>query len=66
MHKSAKLITGHFRPELSVSLTPLQLNLAGAPNILTITDTATLQQSAMAPRLLGLKGPHISTAAADA
>lgn len=58
-------VTGaQFRPELNLSLTPLQLNLTGAPSTLTVTDTTTTQQSVIVPRLLGWNGLHISAAAA--
>lgn len=55
-----------FRPTLSLNLTPLQLTLAGAPEALTVTDTATTQQTALAPRMLALNGVGISAATARA
>ncbi|ALV42413.1 hypothetical protein AU252_15685 [Pseudarthrobacter sulfonivorans] len=58
-------VTGaEFRPKLNLNLTPLQLTLAGAPDTLTVTDTTTTQQTALAPRMLGLNETRISAAAA--
>jgi hypothetical protein len=58
---AVKIVTGaEFRPELKLNLTPLQLTLTGGPDTLTVTDTATLQQTAMSPRTLGLNGVGIT------
>lgn len=53
-----------FRPELKLSLTPLQLALSGTPDTLIVTDSATTQQTVMAPRRVGVNGVGISAAAA--
>ena len=45
-----------FKPELPLSLTPLQLSLAGGEQALTVTDSSTGQQTVMAPRTLGVNG----------
>jgi hypothetical protein len=51
-----------FKPELELSLTPLQLSVPGGGNALTVTDTSTVQQPALAPRTLGFNGLSISAA----
>lgn len=45
-----------FKPELPLSLTPLQLSLTGGEQGLTVTDSSTSQQTVMAPRTLGFNG----------
>jgi hypothetical protein len=53
-----------FHPGLKLSLTPLQLTLTGAPDTLTVADTATTEQTAMTSRMLGVNGLNITTAIA--
>lgn len=53
-----------FQPGLKLTLTPLQLALAGAPDTLTVADTATTEQTVMMPRMLGLNGVNITAVAA--
>lgn len=49
-----------FAPELKLSLTPLQLSLTGGEPALTVTGSSTTQQTAMAPRTLGVNGWNIT------
>lgn len=53
-----------FKPELPLSLTPLQLSLTGGEQALTVTDSSTSQQTVMAPRTLGVNGWTITAEAA--
>lgn len=53
-----------FRPELNLDLTPLQLTLHGGPGELSVTDTATQEHTAMAPRMIGINGLSITAATA--
>jgi hypothetical protein len=53
-----------FNPELKLNLTPLQLTLAGGEQSLVATDTSTVQQTALAPRTLGINGWDITAATA--
>lgn len=49
-----------FKPELSLTLTPLQLSLTGGEKALTVTDSSTSQQTMMAPRAIGFNGWNIT------
>jgi signal peptidase I len=53
-----------FQPGLKLNLTPFQLSLAGAPDTLTVTDTATTAQTAVTPRMIRLNGISIAAATA--
>lgn len=53
-----------FRPELKLNLTPLQLTLAGGPGALSVTDSATQEHTAMAPRMVGINGLAVTAAVA--
>lgn len=53
-----------FEPALKLNLTPLQLALTGGPDTLTVADTATTEQTAMTPRMLGLNGMNVTAATA--
>ncbi|MDI3193751.1 signal peptidase I [Pseudarthrobacter sp. AL07] len=53
-----------FKPKLQLSMTPLQLSLTGGEQALSVTDSATTQQTVMAPRTLGFNGWNISAATA--
>ncbi|WP_426980026.1 DUF5305 family protein (plasmid) [Pseudarthrobacter sp. O4] len=53
-----------FHPELKLNLTALQLSLTGAPDTLTVTDNTTTEQTATAPRMVGMNGVSISAALA--
>lgn len=53
-----------FQPGLKLNLTPYALALAGAADPLTVTDTATTEQTAMAPRMLGLNGVSMTVGTA--
>lgn len=55
-----------FRPELQLSLTPLQLSLTGGEQALTVADSSTSQRTVMAPRAIGFNGWTISAATARA
>lgn len=52
-----------FRPELNLNLTPLVLTLPGGADALTVSDVNTTQQTALAPRRIGINGVGISAAA---
>jgi hypothetical protein len=45
-----------FTPELKLSLTPLQLGLAGNQTDLTVTDSSIVQQVVTGPRMIGVSG----------
>lgn len=53
-----------FRPELQLSLSPLQLSLTGGEPALTVTDSSTSQRTVMAPRTLGFNGWDITAGTA--
>lgn len=53
-----------FSPKLKLNLTPLQLTLAGGEESLIATDTSTVQQTALAPRTLGVDGWNVTAATA--
>lgn len=53
-----------FKPKLPLTLTPLQLSLVGGEQALTVTDSATSQQTVLAPRTIGLNGWNITAATA--
>lgn len=53
-----------FQPGLKLNLTALQLALTGAPDTLTVTDNTTTEQTAPAPRMVGMNGVSISAALA--
>lgn len=53
-----------FTPALKLTLTPFQLALTGGPDTLGVTDTATREQTAMSPRMLGVNGLGITAATA--
>lgn len=53
-----------FGPGLKLTLTPLQLALTGGPDTLSVSDTATTEQAAMTPRMVGLNGLGITAATA--
>ncbi|MCP8998151.1 signal peptidase I [Pseudarthrobacter sp. RMG13] len=55
-----------FMPKLPLNLTPLQLSLTGGEQALTVTDSATSQQTILAPRTIGLNGWNITAATARA
>ncbi|WP_234754153.1 S24/S26 family peptidase [Arthrobacter ramosus] len=60
-----KTTTGaDFQPGLKLNLSPLQLALAGGPDMLTATDNATTDQTAMTARMIGLNGVAITAIAA--
>lgn len=49
-----------FRPELQLSLAPLQLALVGGEEALTVTDSSTNQQTVMASRTIGFNNWSIT------
>ena len=53
-----------FKPKLPLTLTPLQLSLVGGEQALTVTDSATSQQTVLAPRTIGFNGWNITAATA--
>lgn len=53
-----------FTPELKLSLTPLQLTLAGGKQALTVTDSSTSQVTVTTDRTLGFNGMTITAQAA--
>ncbi|MDQ0212639.1 signal peptidase I [Arthrobacter bambusae] len=60
-----KTTTGaDFQPGLKLTLSPLQLALAGGTDTLTAADTTTTDQTAMTPRMIGFNGVGITAIAA--
>ncbi|WP_162254927.1 signal peptidase I [Arthrobacter sp. Soil762] len=55
-----------FKPKLPLNLTPIQLSLTGGEQALTVTDSATSQQTVLAPRTIGFNGWNITAATARA
>jgi signal peptidase I len=53
-----------FQPALKFNLTPLQLNLAGGPNDLTVTRTGRTDTAPAAPPAIGVAGVTVPVAAA--
>lgn len=53
-----------FTPELKLTMTPLQLGLANGQTDLTVTDSSTVQQLVIGPRMLGFNGWMITALAA--
>lgn len=45
-----------FRPELKLSLTPLQLSMPGGDQALTVADSSTSQRTVMTARTIGVNG----------
>ncbi|MBX7443359.1 MULTISPECIES: DUF5305 family protein [unclassified Arthrobacter] len=53
-----------FRPELKLTLTPLQLSLAGGPEALSVNDTKSRQQTTLVPRTLSAAGLTVAAGTA--
>ncbi|MFD5276333.1 signal peptidase I [Pseudarthrobacter sp. NPDC058362] len=56
--------SAEFRPELKLSLAPLQLSLVGGEGGLTVTDSSTNQRTVMVPRTIGPDAWSITAEAA--